>query len=430
MILFLENVRLALHALRANKMRSLLTMLGIIIGISSVIAIMTVGNSLTASMNDSMVSLGANNINVYLQQKEKKSEVTEEGLVFKESESGYVSAGDEDLFTKQMIENLCNTYKDEIYAISVTEAAGSGQITDERKYANINLTGVSVGAFVSDNITMLHGRFFSEKEMDEGLMLGIISDKAAENIFGENIEDALGKIINVETGKGFMNLTVVGIYQYEQNAFSFSMGTSKDITTNIYIPLKTAKKLNHTTGYQNFTIVTKDGVDPDEFAATVKTFLKTYYRNNRDFEPTAFSLTSIVATMSGMMDKITTAIAVVAGIALLVGGIGVMNIMLVSITERTREIGTRKALGAPNSSIRLQFIVEAVVICLIGGLIGIAIGIAGGMWAANLLNTPARPSVFSVVLSLSFSMGIGVFFGYYPANKAAKMDPIEALRYE
>ncbi|MCR5279630.1 MAG: ABC transporter permease [Lachnospiraceae bacterium] len=430
MILFLENVRLALHALRANKMRSLLTMLGIIIGISSVIAIMTVGNSLTASMNDSMMSMGANNITVYLQQREKKNEITEEGLVFKESGTGTAMAGDEDLFTGQMIENLCETYPSEIYAISVTETAGSGQITDERKYANVNISGVSVGAFVSDNITMLHGRFFSEKEMDEGLMLGIISDRAAENIFGDNIEDALGSIINVETGKGFMNLTVIGIYKYEQNSFSFNMGARKDVTTNLYIPLRTAKKLNHTTGYQSFTIVTQDGVNPDEFAATVKTFFKTYYRNNRNFEPAAFSLTSIVSTMSDMMDKITTAIAVVAGIALLVGGIGVMNIMLVSITERTREIGTRKALGAPNSSIRLQFIVEAVVICLIGGMIGIAIGIAGGMWAADLLNTPAKPSVFSIVLSLSFSMIIGVFFGYYPANKAAKMDPIEALRYE
>ncbi len=134
--------------------------------------------------------------------------------------------------------------------------------------------------------------------------------------------------------------------------------------------------------------------------------------------------------MSTMMGSITKAIAIVAGIALLVGGIGVMNIMLVSITERTREIGTRKALGAPNSSIRMQFIVEAVVICIIGGIIGIIIGVTAGVLLANALGTPAVPSIFSIVLSLSFSMAIGVFFGYYPANKAARMDPIEALRYE
>lgn len=144
----------------------------------------------------------------------------------------------------------------------------------------------------------------------------------------------------------------------------------------------------------------------------------------------AFSMASMVEIMSDMMSTITTAIAVIAGIALLVGGIGVMNIMLVSITERTREIGTRKALGAPNSAIRLQFIIESIVICLIGGLIGIVLGVVLGMAAADLLGASATPSVGSILLSLGFSMAIGIFFGYYPANKAAKMDPIEALRYE
>ena len=131
-----------------------------------------------------------------------------------------------------------------------------------------------------------------------------------------------------------------------------------------------------------------------------------------------------------MINTVTIGISVIAGIALLVGGIGVMNIMLVSITERTREIGTRKALGAPNSSIRIQFIIEAVVICLIGGLIGILFGSGLGAIAAALMKTSPMPSLRAIVVSLSFSTAIGIFFGFYPANKAAKMDPIEALRYE
>jgi putative ABC transport system permease protein len=144
----------------------------------------------------------------------------------------------------------------------------------------------------------------------------------------------------------------------------------------------------------------------------------------------ATSMASMVSIMETMMSTITTAIALIGGIALVVGGIGVMNIMLVSITERTREIGTRKALGAPNSSIRLQFIIESIVICLIGGAIGIVVGCVGGIAAANYIGASAVPSVKSILISLGFSMAIGVFFGYYPANKAAKLNPIDALRYE
>ena len=138
----------------------------------------------------------------------------------------------------------------------------------------------------------------------------------------------------------------------------------------------------------------------------------------------------MISTFTDMMDTVSLAIAAIAAISLLVGGIGVMNIMLVSITERTKEIGTRKALGAPNNSIRLQFITESVVICLIGGIIGVAIGLAGGITISYLLGFYALPSISSIIIALVFSMFIGIVFGYAPANKAAKLNPIDALRYE
>lgn len=138
----------------------------------------------------------------------------------------------------------------------------------------------------------------------------------------------------------------------------------------------------------------------------------------------------MLSTMAEMMSTVKLAVAAIASISLLVGGIGVMNIMLVSITERTREIGVRKALGARNSAIRVQFITEAVVICLAGGAVGIALGVGLGAAGASMLGYPARPSVAAMLLTAGFSMVIGVFFGYHPANKAAKLDPIEALRYE
>ncbi len=261
-------------------------------------------------------------------------------------------------------------------------------------------------------------------------MVALISDLAVDNLFDGDDEEAVGSQIQVNIGDKYYNFTVIGVYEYDQSSAGFSSTSTKDTTTTLYMPLKTAKELTHTENYLQFTVVTATGVDTDEFVETTEEFFATYYRNNRDFEPSAYSMSSMVEEMTSMLSTITMAISVIAGIALLVGGIGVMNIMLVSITERTREIGTRKALGAPNSSIRLQFIVESIVICLVGGFIGIVLGVGLGIGLANVLGTSATPSVNSIILSLTFSMAIGVFFGYYPANKAAKMDPIEALRYE
>ena len=151
---------------------------------------------------------------------------------------------------------------------------------------------------------------------------------------------------------------------------------------------------------------------------------------NEDYEISTTTMTSLTESMNDMINTVSIAVSFIAGISLLVGGIGVMNIMLVSITERTREIGTRKALGAKNSSIRLQFIIESVILCLIGGILGIVVGFVLGAIAAVALGYSAAVPVTAVIVSTIFSMVIGIFFGYYPANKAAKLNPIEALRYE
>lgn len=428
MILVYENIRLALFSLRANKMRALLTMLGIIIGIASVIAIMTVGNSLTVSVTDTMSSMGATNITVGLQRKSLEED-TEEGFRFGRSNSR-VSATSEDYFTREMLEAFCDTYSDEVMAISVSESLGSGQIQDGGNYANISALGVSLGYFMANDTTMLEGRIFSDREFDGNGRVAVISDYAVNNMFGGDTQKAVGSTIQVYLGDKVYDFVVVGVYEYTVSVFGFSSASARDTATNLYLPLRTVQELNHSEGYSQFTVITASDVDADDFSNTVEKYFSAYYRNNRYFQPSAYSMSSIVNSMSSMLSTITTAIAVIAGIALLVGGIGVMNIMLVSITERTREIGTRKALGAPNGSIRLQFIVEAIVLCMVGGIIGISLGIALGVGMSNLLGAPAVPSVSSIILSLTFSMAIGIFFGYYPANKAAKMDPIEALRYE
>lgn len=418
MTLLWENIRLALFSLKANKMRALLTMLGIIIGIGSVIAIMTVGDSLTGTLTNTMAGLGANNITVYLNMTDENSD---NGSIVKDS----------DFITKDMLVDLSETFDDKITAISLEQQIGSGKAVDGNLNASISISGTSLGYFLLNDTKLLDGRFFSTHETETGSKVCLVSDKLVENMFESDNNKAIGSTISCEVNGKNIDFTVIGVYEYTNSFSSFGITAGKNVRTSVYVPLRCATNLTHSDTFTQFGVMTVSGVNPDDFVKEIKSFFssKYYLKNNRVYID-AYSMASIVESMSDMMNKLTLGISVIAGIALLVGGIGVMNIMLVSITERTREIGTRKALGAPNSSIRVQFIVESIVICVIGGIIGIILGCLLGIFAANLLDCPASPSVRGIILSITFSMAIGIFFGYYPANKAAKMDPIEALRYE
>ena len=264
--------------------------------------------------------------------------------------------------------------------------------------------------------------------MDNERTVAVVSDVLCENLFGR--VDPIGKTVSVIVGTKVHTFHIVGTYEYQD--MGIALGSTDAIPeTAMYIPISVAKSINHSAaGYSSFTVVGKADADAQALLQNTKDFFASYYTRNNSYTATATSLESLMEMMQEMMGTVSLAIAVIAGISLLVGGIGVMNIMLVSITERTREIGTRKALGATNNSIRIQFIVESVIICLIGGVIGIAVGAGLGSFGANLLGYAATPSISAIVTAVSFSMAIGVFFGYYPANKAAKLDPIEALRYE
>ena len=404
-------------------------MLGIIIGIGSVIAILTVGDSLTISVSENMQSMGANDIYVMVEpKKQNEEEGNIDGIKFGAFSQNY-EFNSEDYISKEMIRNVCDNFSDEIYAINIENNIGNAVVENGKKSSSMNISGVSAGFFVSNNIDMIGGSLFSLKDFEEGKNVIIVTDSFVDDIYEGDIKKALGSEIEVNCNGYIGIFTIVGVYKYQQNyAMGISIGGG---STNSYIPLKTALNFYHEdSNYQYFQVVTNVGVNSDDLAARIKNFLSPYYRNNRNYEINAITLTSMVSMLSNMMSTITVAIAVIAGIALLVGGIGVMNIMLVSITERTREIGTRKAIGATNSSIRVQFIVEAMIICLIGGAIGVVFGILAGVGLSNMLGYPAKPSIPGVLISLIFSMTIGVFFGYYPANKAAKMNPIDALRYE
>lgn len=408
-----DNIRLAFSSLWANKLRALLTMLGIIIGIGSVIAIVTLGDSLTGSITNSLQGFGINNITVSLQRKSEDDETTGGAVRM----FGMENPSSEDLFTNAMIEEFRAAYPDEIYAIALSQSLGSGQVQPDDTTVQVTAMGVNEEYALANNVNLLHGRFV--KDSDGERQIAVVSDVFCESVFGTSGASVLGQEFELSVNGQLLRFYVAGVYEYDDDGF-VSM-TGSDSVTELYLPLEAAQKLSGgETGYQNFTVVASTDTDTTAFLEQVESFFASFYTRNESY----------TATASSMLNTVKLAISAIAAISLLVGGIGVMNIMLVSITERTREIGTRKALGAPGFAIRMQFITEAVVICLVGGALGVALGVGLGAAGAGLLGYAAKPSLTAIGLAVGFSMLIGVFFGYYPASKAAKMDPIDALRYE
>ena len=418
-----DNIRLAFSSLWANKLRALLTMLGIIIGIGSVIAIVTLGDSLTGSITDSLQGFGINNITVSLQRKSEDDETTGGAVRM----FGMENPSSEDLFTNAMIEEFRTAYPDEIYAIALSQSLGSGQVQQDDTTVQVTAMGVNEEYALANNVNLLHGRFV--KDSDGERQIAVVSDVFCESVFGTSGASVLGQEFELSVNGQLLRFYVAGVYEYDDDGF-VSM-TGSDPVTELYLPLEAAQKLSGgETGYQSFTVVASTDTDTTAFLEQVESFFASFYTRNESYTATASSMESMLEEMTSMLNTVKLAISAIAAISLLVGGIGVMNIMLVSITERTREIGVRKALGATNGAIRTQFIVESVVICLVGGALGILVGFGLGSLGASLIGAPARVDLGTVLVAVGFSMAIGVFFGYYPANKAAKLDPIEALRYE
>ncbi len=425
-----ENISMALASILANKMRAMLTMLGIIIGIGSVIAIRTVGNSVTESFNSSMSTIGATNISVGVTQREDKSVKNESGLEFR-GRRDMKQPEEKDYIKDDMIAEFRKEFDDRINSIQLSENLASGKITLGSNSAKVRVTGGDDEFLKGQNLELLAGREIGDKAQTGGKAAALISDYAAEKLYNtDDYSRAIGRRVQVVTNGAFYDFTIVGVYKLGDQGMLF--GGNEDRETTLYTTLGCVKSHSHIDGYQSFTVAKKPdtSIDSKKLRSEIQIFFDRYYHTNRNFEVTTSSMESMLDEFTKLLGTISTGISVIAGIALLVGGIGVMNIMLVSISERTREIGTRKALGATNSSIRLQFIIEAMVLCLIGGIIGVIIGVSGGSLAAKLMEAEAHPSVSSIIESVGFSMVIGLFFGYYPANKAAKMNPIDALTYE
>lgn len=417
-----ENIFLAINGLRANKMRALLTMLGIIIGISSVITIVTVGDSMTNSVTQLFNDMGANSIQIRLA--DKADEYGNINYSREWEESDYI--------TDDMIAQYQESFGSKIEAWAISTYVGSGQAMNGHNRAQGDVIGTNAGAIKIQNVPLVAGHFLNDREVSGAKYVAVLSDRFVEKLFSNvPYQKVLGREVKLRLAQGTYTFTVVGVYRYEVSGIMSTM--TGDTTTNIFIPQPVAQQITDgDEGYYSMQVKASEEVTDTKLFAeqTAQYFNRRFYRSNKYVAIQAESMDSMIGQMTGVMDTMKLAISVIAAISLLVGGIGVMNIMLVSVTERTREIGTRKALGAKNSAIRIQFIVESMIICLIGGVIGVLLGTTLGRLGSVLLGAPGWPSPLVVTVAVGFSMAIGIFFGYYPANKASKLDPIEALRYE
>lgn len=442
---FLESIRLAFSSISVNKMRSFLTMLGIIIGISSVITITTIGNSVKQTISSTMNDLGSTNL-IYGYVQPYYPEDDEDWDTWE-----YPEMDDDDYINDEDIANYKKAFSDDVKAVIVQNYLADGaSYQNGSLYANVSIQGISNGYIDSSRIEILRGRDISDEDYNELRHSALVSDRFVKYALDEN-EDPIGKEITVTLQEGSAyTFVIAGVYKYDKTIFGSDGNNTaeRDTSTPIFIPASTANKLSDfpTPGYEYLQILASENADPTELSTkTSDYFSNVIYRDNDDFMLECQDLASELSTINKVLDILTIAISVIAAISLVVGGVGVMNIMLVSIMERTKEIGIRKALGAKNSNIKAQFLTEAVTICLIGGVIGIIIGIANGFLIGFLVKTigasmaseymsyltiTVRPSITAIIIAVGFSMLTGIIFGSYPASRAAKLSPIDALRYE
>lgn len=403
--MLIENMMMAFSAIRANKMRSFLTMLGIIIGIGSVISIVSIGDTMRSMFEELYRDVGVTQAYIYI---------------------GYWvdDVRQSDYFTLDEMERIKAVFGDEISYID-SDAYTSAEAICGRTSVKFSYQGIDYNYQDVQPVDMVYGRYLNEGDILGRRKNVVMDTKSAMNLFG--VENAVGKTFRTTLYGTTDEYTVVGVYRKEISPFQAMMMGADTEGGSAFIPYTILTWPNDY--FYALHIFAKDEETMDDFYSR----LLAYVAKSKDRAPDDYRMQTAKGEMGqvdSVMGGMAAAVGGIAAISLLVGGIGIMNIMLVSVTERTREIGIRKSLGARTRDIKIQFLTESAILSACGGVLGILLGtglvsIGGAMFGVRAI---IKPGV--VLLAVGFSAMVGIFFGIYPASKAAKKDPIEALRYE
>lgn len=385
----LQSIKMALRSIKGNKLRSVLTMLGIIIGVSSVIVLVSIAQGSTTNVTSQINSLGTNLLTIN-------------------------TFGTNLSLTEDKINKL-----GKLPGIQALSPVVSGRISvkKDRTSSQTTLTGTNAAYETVRNTNVSNGRFLTDIDLEYRQKIAVLGATTAQNLFGT--ENPVGQYIQLN-GNSFK---VVGVLASKGS----SMGQSGDDV--VIVPLSTAERLIKTTSINQVYLQGKTGQNMDFVMAEVQNSMAGMYPNQTD-NYSVMNQQDLMSTMSSVSNTMTMMLGGIAGISLLVGGIGIMNIMLVSVSERTKEIGIRKAIGAKRRDILLQFLIESVVLSAMGGIIGILFGLGIGKILGTALSMTVTFSSSVVLFAFLFSLVVGVVFGVFPANKASKLNPIQALRYE
>lgn len=410
-----ESLKIAIKCIKANWLRSILTMLGIIIGITSVIMIVGAGTGVRDYIVGLIEDMGSNAVLVSVDSTQA-------------TENDYITLDDvENIKTKVAGVERCSPM-----------LMGFGQATIDKTAteATVMMVGVNSDVQFAMTNTCTYGRFFTDEEYAANAPFAVMGLESAKTVFG--YEDATNEYITVSSSGKSMKIKVCGVANVDSMASSLGGGgnigtmfqsSSDKPVIALFMPCTTLTQITGANAnLSSVFVVAEEGADYDAVGNATVNYLKAAHGNYENGMYTAQNMATYIEIVDIIMQVLTIFIAGVGAISLIVGGIGVMNIMLVSVTERTREIGIRKSLGAKTKVITMQFLTESIILCLIGGFIGVVLGLVGAYGACAIIDIQPKISIWLVLLALLFSSGVGLVFGVYPAKKAAMLSPIEALR--